>query len=189
MSKKNNSDSFWLEKLLIPIVVGIALAGSAPWWYNEFFKRNTATVPALGPTPPSSATPESPSTPTSWEIRKQDYIFQLQGCHTTGEVGAIVCDFTVEAESERKDLSLIGRNTILVDSDGQSHRASRMDFGSSGSSTSARSNVLPGAPIRGTASFSGVSSGIIFFPAFKLGGYSYGDGNLTVTFNEIPLTD
>lgn len=150
-------------------------------------------APISEPTPiPEPAPPPGPATASaSLEIRKQGYILRVEGCRTTGEVGAVVCGFSIAAESERKELSLNGRDTFLVDATGQRRRASRMDFGGSGSATSARSFVNPGEFIAGEASFSGVSLEGDFFQSFGLGGYSYRDRttNLTATFSQVPLVD
>lgn len=208
-SKKRNSGNSWQGKLIFPMIIGLALAGTSPLWIpalGNLFGNNDPPAPVPSPTitpapnpaptapepipaPDPVPTPDPASAPASREIREQGYIFRVEGCRTTGEVGAVVCDFMVEAESERKDLSVISRNTSLVDPNGQSYRASRMDFGDSGSDSSARSELNPGVPIRGTATFSGIPSGVSSFPSFELGGYSYGDGNWTATFYEIPLAN
>ena len=184
MANKDDSGNSWWEKLVIPLILGLALAGTAPWWVTAVGNLVGSADPPV-PTP----TPEPTSAPTTQEIRKLGYIFRVEGCRTTGEAGAVVCDFLVEAESERKNLQVISRSTSLVDPNGQSYRPSRVDFGSSGSATSARSDLNPGVPIRGAASFSGVLAGVSAFPSFELGGFSPGDGQWIATFFQVPLVD
>ena len=215
MANNNNSGNSLRNILLVPAlllviggIVALLSAPESPWWLP--FSSNPTPLPTLSPDPtpephaptpepapipepiptpePPAPTPEPVPNPVSQEIRKQGYIFRVESCRTTGEVGAVVCDFLIEAESERMDLSLQGRNTFIVDPNGQSYSASRMDFGRGGSN-SGRSDLNPGVPILGSVSFDGVSSEVATFASFELGGYSYGDGNLKVTFSQVPLVN
>lgn len=192
-------------------IVALLSAPESPWWLP--FSSNPTPSPTLTPDPtpePPAPTPEptpippapvppvpapTPSpepTPTaaSLEIRKQGYILRVEGCRTTGEVGGVVCGFSIDAASERKELTLYRRKTFLVDQNDQSHTASGIDFGQGGVN-SGRSFIDPGVPISGSASFTGVPSGVTTFPSFTLGGYSHRDRptNLPATFFQVPSVD
>lgn len=188
MTKKKAHSNSWLEKIIIPVFVGLALASSTPWWFGELFKRDTTEEHTLTPIPSQTLTPKIPAV-TIQEIKKQGYIFQLDDCRTTGEVGAVVCEFTVEAESERKDLRIRALDTFLIDPNGKVHFASRIDFGIGSSRTSANSDLIPGNPIKGTASFQNIPPEISYFREFELDGYIYEEGKLAATFNDVLLVD
>lgn len=199
MSQQNGPRNSWLEKLIFPIFVAVVAGSSAPWWLS-FFSDPTPepelpstpepnSSPTSEPEPPSTPEPDSSPTSESKTIRKQGYIFRLEDCYATGEVGVVVCDFTVETESEQKTLIVIARNTFLVDANGQKYSASRMEFGTTGSPTSARSDLSPGVLTRGSVSFNGLHSDADFFQVFELGGHSLGENNLSVLFREVPLAN
>lgn len=198
MANKDDSGKPWLEKLVFPLILGIALAGTSPWWVTAIGNRlanngpsNPDPGPTSAPTPEPSPAPAPAPTPASREIRKQGYIFRLQDCGTTGEVGAIACNFTVQAQEGLKDLQInaswAGRDTRLIDANGQAYVASRIEFGGTGSPTTARSSLVQ-TPIRGIASFSNIPSGIDSFQIFELAAYSFGDGKLEVAFSNVSLT-
>ena len=194
MANQDDSGKSWLEKLVFPLILVVVAAAAAaffatdaPWWVQR--STNPAPTPEPNQTPEPTTSPEPPPAPVSQEIRKQGYIFRMEDCRTTGEAGAVVCDFTVEAESERKNLQIRALDTFLMDPEGRFHFASRIDFGSGGSPTSASSDLIPGNPIEGTASFQNIPPGFSYFREFKLDGYIYGEGKLTANFSDVSLAN
>jgi len=85
VSNDNGSDekkSSLLSKIIPTVVITILVGGSAPWWYNEFFKPPTPT-PSPSPFSPSLSPSPSPTTHTlnsissRWFDRTLGYTYEV----------------------------------------------------------------------------------------------------------------